>query len=263
MRLLQYLFLLCLPACETGGGTSAFRVAALAITTGCTGPVNAVVGRPVRAFPQAQPAQTKEATSAGRKRKSVERPRTIRPQKCEVISDCRVVRAMEVTRGRSKSAFFSRDESTIYHFGVKQDFDAASFRLFKTENCPLWQNNYVSDKNDVYIASPRSCGGDSCGENYTGFYWAALGVKQPSSFVMLGGGYGRDATRIYYQWGARGEVAGADPRTFEVMWCHAPSDENEEIVARDAVRYFIEGKPVTKERVEERWGREPQSGALR
>ena len=58
-------------------------------------------------------------------------------------------------------------------------------------------------------------------------------------------------------------MADADPHTFEVMWCHQAEGEVEEIVARDRFRYFIDGEPVAKERLEERWGRNPRSGALR
>jgi hypothetical protein len=188
-------------------------------------------------------------------------PRTPTAAPVRVPSACVPIRCVTTPGGllhrRSKTSEFSTDGVTVYEFGRARDFDAPSFRLWRSADCALWSDEYATDKRDVYVKSPQSCGGENCGSpDYTGFYWRPLGTREPASFVMLPGGYGRDAVLAYYRWSQAGVVDGADVATFGVLWCgSSPDDPNGEVVAHDKARFYIDGEAVSSARVTERWNR--------
>jgi hypothetical protein len=167
--------------------------------------------------------------------------------------ECRTTSG-KLARGRSKPSEFSTDGVRIYEFGRPTDFDPPSFRFWPAADCALWGDSYAADSRDVYARSPQSCGGDNCGGDYTGFYWEPLGVRDPESFAMLPGGYGRDKGFVYYRWGQSQTVDGADAGTFEVLWCGDSSqDRDGKVIGRDSGRYYVDGKAVPPEAVTARW----------
>lgn len=142
--------------------------------------------------------------------------------------------------GRSGETLFGTDGTRVYHRGRKERFDAGSFRYAETKGCPLWLGVYCWDRNDVYVPSPQSCGPASCGsQDYTGFYWAGIGVEAPATFRWIGRGYAVDGVRVYYQW-KRGPLATVHRGGFDVCIYH-----DDVALGHDGATWFHEGSPIS------------------
>jgi hypothetical protein len=143
----------------------------------------------------------------------------------------------------SRHTVLSTDGHSIFYFGVKQGFDAASFSFAKGSGGFLVNDLFAWDKRDVYVQSPQSCGGSSCGKDYTGYYWKALGVKTPVAFHWLEGGYAVDDTFVYNVW-HEGPLRDATPEKLEVLLCG--DEKTGFVVARDGERFYRDGKQISE-----------------
>jgi hypothetical protein len=151
------------------------------------------------------------------------------------------------SRGKSADAVLSQEGSHIFSYGRLEDFDPETVRWASVSGCPLWLDVFVTDRTDVHVLEPMSCGGDSCGGDYTGFGWSRLYVHHTPSFRWLAGGYAADERRVYYRW-AEDPLEGARPDRFELMQCGG--DEGF-IVGHDDGGGIYDGKPPVP-----RWYRE-------
>jgi len=198
----------------------------------CALPITMLAALGAAACQEAQAGESPRAISDEARLRSACRP--LRPQERCVAGPPR-----RAEPGRSRESFFGTDGERVYHLGRPERFDADSFRHARTAGCPLWLDAYAWDANDVYVPSPQSCGPASCaGPDYTGFYWAGLGVADPATFRWIGSGYGMDDDHVYYQW-ARGPLRSADRESFEVCVYRGAV-----ALGRDNATWFHEGSPI-------------------
>ncbi len=155
---------------------------------------------------------------------------------------CRVDSPQQATSVPDRLHSLRRKGKEILYNGQETDFDVSSFRYANVEGCAPHGNVFAWDKNDVYILNPQSCGGENCGGNYTGYYWAPMGVEYPLEFRWLAGGYATDEHFIYNQW-HHGKLATTKISHFEVLLC----GEDEMLFGHDGVYWFEDGERLGSE----------------
>lgn len=103
---------------------------------------------------------------------------------------------------------YAKDKNFVYRENKKLlGFDAPSFRIAeKLDRSPV----YLIDKNRVVIGQAEKPRGEDVNEVKDR---EIVGVD-PSTFVALGGLWGKDKTRAYYGTEA---IEGSDPKTFQVL----------------------------------------------
>lgn len=152
--------------------------------------------------------------------------------------------ATRPSRPVSSKRFLTTDGRSVFSYGNKETFDAATFGFATVTDCPVWDDVFAWDKHDVYVLDPQSCG-QSCGDDYWGYAWVGLGVVQPRGFRWLPGGYAVDERFVYNRW-HHGPLASANSATFEVLGC---GGDRGFVIGRDGTRLFHDGWPISEQEV--------------
>ncbi|MBL4634066.1 MAG: hypothetical protein JKY56_09340 [Kofleriaceae bacterium] len=166
---------------------------------------------------------------------------------------CNAGLAQQATQTPDPNNSLSTNGKDIFYNGQEYDFDAPSFR-YATVDCLGHGDAFAWDKNDVYLLAPQSCGPQSCGGNYTGYYWAPMGVKDPSAFRWLAWGYAIDGHYVYNQWRGRLKVTESLSK-FEILACGEHG-----VFGSDGVNWFQDERRTTSEEIRSKLRKQRSAG---